>query len=139
MIVVIRISGLIGIEKRKREALERLMLRKKFTAILIHEKELPKLLNVKDFIAFGKIDEKTLRMLLAARGKKDNKPLSAVTDSIVKGLLEEKTTLKKEGLKPYFGLHPPRGGFKNKSLKLGYPIGVTGKNDKINELIQRML
>ena len=139
MIIAIRMAGQIGIEKRKDDALDRLMLRRKFNAILIPEKELPKIFNVKDLIAYGKIDEKTLTALLAARGKKDNKPLASVNDSLVKGLLEEKTTLKKEGLKPYFGLHPPKGGFKNKSLKLGYPRGVTGKNDRINELVMRML
>jgi len=139
MIIAIRITGQIGVERRKHDALDRLMLRRKFTAVLLPENEMPKILNVKDLIAYGKIDEKTLRALLAARAKKNGKPLSAVNDSLVKGLLEEKTSLKKEGLQPYFGLHPPKGGFKNKSLKLGYPRGVLGKNDKINELVMRML
>ncbi len=139
MIIAIRMAGQIGIERRRADALDRLMLKRKFTAVLVPEKELQKLFNVKDFIAYGKIDEKTLRALLAARGKKNGKILSAVPESIVKSLLEEKTTLGKEGMQRYFGLHPPKGGFKNKSLKLGYPRGVTGKNDKINELIMRML
>ncbi|MBU2523546.1 MAG: 50S ribosomal protein L30 [Nanoarchaeota archaeon] len=139
MIAIIRMHGMIGLDRKKADALDRLMLRGKFSCVLLPASEMPKIFNVKDLVAYGEIDEKTLRMLLAARGKKNNKFLEAVPEALVKGLLGEKTTLKKEGLKPYFGLHPPKGGFKNKSLKLGYPQGVTGKNDKINELIQRML
>lgn len=139
MKVVIRMKGLVGVEKTMVNSLDRLMLRKRFSCILLPEKEMDKIFNVKDFVAYGDIDEKTLKMLLAARGKKGNKKLDAVPESLVKGLMEEKTTLRKEGLNPVMGLHPPKGGFKGKSLKLPYPQGLTGKNDKINELIQRML
>jgi len=138
MIVVVRMAGMIGIKRNIRDSLDRLMLRKKYACVLLPKKEMDKIFNVKDFVSFGEIDEKTLRMLLAARAKKDNKNLASVNDSLVKGLLEEKTTLRKEGLKPYMNLHPPIGGFK-KSTKLLYPRGVLGKHDQINELIQRML
>lgn len=138
MIIAIRIHGLIGVEKSKKEALERLMLRKKYCCILLREKELPKIINVKDLVAFGKMDEKTLRMLLAARARKNSKPLMNVSDDLVKKLIDDKTTLREEGLKPYMNLHPPRGGFK-KSTKLSYPRGILGKNDDIIGLIQRML
>ena len=99
---------------------------------------MPKIFNIKDHVMYEKIDEKTLKALLAARGRKGNKPLSAVNDEMVKALLEEKTSLRKEGLKPYFRLHPPRGGWK-KSTRLAYPAGILGKNEKINEWIGKML
>ncbi len=138
MIALIRIRSSIGLEKKKKDALDRLMLRKKYCCVLLPEKELPKVLNVKDHVIYGKINEKTLRKLLAERGRKNNKPLSSINDELLKSLMEEKTNLKKEGLKPYFNLHPPRGGFK-KSTKLAYPKGVLGKNEKINEIIMQML
>ena len=138
MIVVIRIDGRIGVERSKREAMERLMLRHKYNCILLPEKEMEKVFNIKDKVMYGSMDEKTLKMLLAARGKKDNKPLTVVKDELVKALLEDRTTMKKEGLKPYFRLHPPRGGWK-KSLRLAYPRGVLAKNDQINEWIVKML
>jgi len=78
MIAVIRIDGRIGVEKSKREAMERLLLRHKYNCILLPEKEMPKVFNIKDKVMYGKIDEKTLKMLLSARGKKNNKPLAAV-------------------------------------------------------------
>ena len=59
-------------------------------------------------------------------------------DEMVKALLEDKTTLRKEGLKPYLRLHPPRGGWK-KSTRLAYPTGILGKNEKISEWIGKML
>ena len=40
-------------------------------------------------------------------------------------------------IKPFFRLHPPRGGIKS---KVHFPKGVLGNNkEKINELIMRML
>ena len=138
MIIAIRIIGNIGMTKLKRDSLDRLMLRNKYNAVLLPEGEMPKIFNVKDEVMFGKIDEKTLKELLAKRGRKGNKPLSAVNDSMVKALLEEKTSLRKEGLKPYFRLHPPIGGWK-RSTKLPYPVGILGKNEKINEWVMRML
>lgn len=138
MIIVIRIDGKIGVTKVKREALDRLMLRNKYNCVLLPEKEMAKVFNVKDHVMYGKIDEKTLKALIAARGRKDNKPLSSVKDEMVKALLEDKTSLRKEGLKPYFRLHPPRGGWK-KSTRLAYPIGILGNNEKISEWIGKML
>lgn len=35
------------------------------------------------------------------------------------------------------GLKPPKGGFKSK--KLHYPKGVLGRNEKINEIIKKMI
>jgi len=40
-------------------------------------------------------------------------------------------------LKPFFRLHPPRGGLKNS--KEPFPKGVLGYNKEINELVERML
>ena len=40
-------------------------------------------------------------------------------------------------LKPFFRLHPPRGGIKS---KIHFPKGVLGNNkEKINDLVERML
>ena len=42
------------------------------------------------------------------------------------------------GLKPFFRLHPPRGGIESKKHS-GVGKGVLGENKKINDLIRRML
>ena len=46
--------------------------------------------------------------------------------------------LKEIGLKPFFRLHPPRGGLK--SSKKQFPRGVLGNHkQEINKLIEKML
>lgn len=122
MIAVIRISGQIGLKKEIAETLNRLRLKTKYSCVLIDEnkKELIGMVKkVRDFVAYGKIDEETQKELISKRGKKD---------------------LKESGrVKPYFRLHPPRGGIESKR-HFGVGKGVLGNNkNKINELIRRML
>jgi len=118
MIAVIRISGLVNVKKPIAETLERLRLRKKYTCVLIDEKNtelMGMVKKVKDFVAYGTISKEMEKNLIEARGKKDA-----------------------EGnLKPWFGLHPPRKGIRS---KLHYPKGALGNHgDDINKLIERML
>lgn len=111
MIVVIRIKGLVKIDKDKQETLFRLRLRRKYSCVLINEDDkvrLGMLKDVQDFVSYGEIDKDTLELLKKERDRG----------------------------KEFFRLHPPRGGIK---AKLPYPKGVLGHNKKINELIRRML
>ena len=125
------------------EALDRLRLRKKYTCVLIDDKkpEMAGMLKVvKDFVAFGEIDEKTLEELLRARGRKIGDKKARVEESetakLAKEILAGKNMIEL-GLKPFFGLHPARGGINSKK---NYPKGVLGNHrEKINDLIRRML
>jgi large subunit ribosomal protein L30 len=115
--VVIRISGIVGVPKDIENTLYRLKLRKKYVCVVINanNKAARGLLEkVKYYVAYGEINKETYDKLVKARGKKiDGK------------------------LKPFFRLHPPRGGINS---KLQYPKGVLGDNKKdINKLIERML
>jgi large subunit ribosomal protein L30 len=140
MIAVIRISGMIEIPKEVQETLYRLRLRKKFACVLLSEKpeNIGMLSVARNFVAFGKINQETLVELLKVRGKSTKKE-KIDAEKVASGLLESKTEKKLEdfNLKPFFSLHPPRGGIHS---KLHYPKGVLGDNqDKINDLIRRML
>ena len=139
MIAVIRISGLVNLRSDTKETLERLGLRKKYTCILVDEnlKEIMGMVKkVRDFVAYGKIEEETLTKLLKARMQPIDKKQVRDGDVIAKELLKGKK-LKELNLKPFFRLHPPRKGIKS---KLHYPKGVLGDNKKdINKLIERML
>jgi len=121
MIAVIRIKGMVGIKKSVAETLHRLRLRKKYVCVVLEKptkEQLGMIKRVKDFVAYGEIDEKTYKELQAKRGQKDS------------------TTGK---LKPFFRLHPPRGGIESKK-HFGVGKGVLGNNkEKINDLIRRML
>jgi len=120
MIAAIRIKGQVGLDSGVKETLHRLRIRRKY-ACVVFEKPTPEQIgmikSVKDFIAYGEIDKETYKELVEKRGKKD-----------------------KDGkLKPFFGLHPARGGMETKK-HFGVGKGVLGDNkNKINELVRRML
>lgn len=140
MIAIIRISGQIGMKMKEKETLERLGLRKKYSCVIVNENpdNLGMLNRIKNFVAFGKIDEKTLIELIKARGKQIGKRNAKVEnpEKIAKEIIAGKSA-SELGMKPWFGLHPARGGIETKQH---YPKGVLGNhNEKINELIMRML
>jgi large subunit ribosomal protein L30 len=90
MIAVIRIRGQVALNKEVKETLFRLRLRRKYTCIALEptKEQFGMIKKVRDFVSYGEISEDTYKKLIEARGKKD-----------------------KEGkLKPFFRLHPPRGG-----------------------------
>jgi len=138
MILVIRISGMVEIPKNVQLTLDRMRLRRKYSAILLRESdETMKLLqSVRNFVAFGDVTDETLTMLIEKRAESvDKKKIDA--KSIVSGLKNK--DLSDLGLKPFFRLHSPRGGINS---KLHFPIkdGVLGDNkNKINDLVRRML
>jgi large subunit ribosomal protein L30 len=138
MIAIIRISGMIGLKRGMKETLDRLRLRRKFSCVIIPEenKELMGMvIKVKDHVAFGNIDDKTLKELIKARAKPIGEEKIS-PEKILEGLKSGKK-LKELGVKSFFRLHPPRGGIKTKEH---FPKGVRGNNkEAINKLIGRML
>jgi large subunit ribosomal protein L30 len=140
MIAIIRISGMVEIPREVQETLFRMRLRKKFCLVLLSEKpeNIGMLKVVRNFVAFGGINRETLVELIKKRGKSTKKE-KIDADKIASELLEGKTEKKLEdlGLKPFFSMHPPRGGIDS---KIHSPKGVLGDNkEKINDLIRRML
>jgi len=137
ILAVIRIEGMVKVRKDVAETLDRLRLRRKYACVLVdsnNEGKMGMLKKVKHFVAYGEIDDKTLKELIDSRGSSIEGKIDS--DKIVKGLLGGKK-LKDLGLKPFFRLHPPRKGIKS---KLQFPKGVLGNNGvKINDLIRRML
>lgn len=152
----VRIRGSPGMNRKILDTLTMLRMNKVNHGVLIRSKpsNLGMLRKCKDYIAYGKIDEKTLITLLRVRGRVEgNKPL---TDEHIKNLTEYKTIkeLAKaliEGnieyrnsdiykIKPVFRLHPPKKGHRG-SIKNAYGEGGTlGYVDNyINELIYKMI
>jgi large subunit ribosomal protein L30 len=119
MIAVIRIKGDVGLDKEVRETLNRLRIRRKYACVVFEKpskEQIGMIERVKDFVAFGEINQETYKELKEKRGKEvDGK------------------------MKPFFRLHPPRGGIDSKK-HFGVKKGVLGNNkEKINDLIKRML
>ena len=115
VVAVIRITGQLGLRKEVKDTLYRLKLRRKLVCILIEETDEVKMgmvKKIKEFVTYGKIEDKFVKELETKRGK--------------------------DKAKGFYRLHPPIGGFK-KSTKLPAPKGILGKNDNIDKLLRRML
>ncbi len=139
MILVIRISGAVDNKKEIEETLFRLRLRKKYTAALIlpTENNLKILKKLRNHIAYGDINKETLLMLIEKRGVFISNSKKGISEKIIEQL--EKNPLKSD-IKPFFRLHPPRGGIDSKKHFGVSKKAVLGDNkEKINELARRML
>ena len=137
MIAIIRIKGKVDINGDVEETLERLRVRRKYACVVLREnKTLEGMIKkVRDFVAYGSIDKETLVELIKQRGQSTGGKIDAAKIA-EEFLTKTNKKLADLGIKPFFRLHPPRGGIKS---KLHYPKGVLGENKKINELIRRML
>ncbi len=139
MILVIRISGLVEVPRDVQETLFRLRLRKKYSAILLKDTpaNLKLLKTIRNFAAYGQINKETLYSLIEKRAQLIDKKKKINALEIIEQL--DKKPLQDLNIKPFFRLHPPRGGIDS---KLHFPIkkGVLGDNkEDINELVRRML
>ncbi len=113
MILVLRIAGQVKNRVKDNETLKRLKMNKKFTAILVDEKDVVRMGMVRavgHMVAYGSVDGVFVKEL-----KKARKDVDGV----------------------HF-LHPPRGGFK-RSSRLPTPKGILGKHEDIVKLVGRML
>ncbi len=139
MIIVIRISGLVEVPRNIQETLYRLRLRRKYSAVLLQPSasSFKLLKKMRNFVAYGDLNKETLLLLLEKRAQLINKKKKIDVEKIITEM--EKKSLQDLGLKPFFRLHPPRGGIDS---KLHFPIrkGVLGDNKvEINDLVRRML
>lgn len=139
MFIAIRISGMVKIPKVVEEGLYRARLRRKYSAVLLKEtEENHKLLKkLRNYVAYGKIDTKTLAELLSKRAQPLKKDEKIDAEKVMKDI--DKKPLSELGIKPFFRLHPPRKGIESKK-HAGVGKGVLGDNkEKINDLVRRML
>ena len=89
--------------------------------------------------------------LLKSRGKLSNtkllddgalkalgfKTYADLAQAIIKGETTDRLSVK--GLKPYFGLSPPKGGFKRSSRRQFREGGILGENPLLPEIVRRMI
>jgi large subunit ribosomal protein L30 len=148
-IAVIRIAGKQGLTKEIKDTFKLLRLYKKYTCIIIPNTPnyIGMIKKVKDFVTWGEVNKETMEKLLEQRGKlAGNAKLTDQKDinisEFVNQVFEGKKKIKDlPGLKTFFRLHPPVGGFETKGTKKPFSIGgVLGyRKDKINELIIKMI
>jgi large subunit ribosomal protein L30 len=143
MIAVVRVRGIRKVNPKIRKTLELLRLNRPNHCVVLKgsKQDIGMLRVVKDYIAFGEIDEETLFRLLYKRGTKGSKKLKELMEKdkikeAAKGIAGGKTRIPDIG-DPVFMLHPPRKGYRN--TKKMYPFGDLGKRDDMNLLLRRMM
>lgn len=143
MFAVIRVRGIRKIKPRVKRALELLRLHKPNHCVVVPEnRSTAKMLNiVRDYVAYGVVDEKTLAKLLFQRGKNGSSWLREKMDrnaitQLAADIMNGKKKLS-EVASPVFCLRPPRKGYKN--IKLYYPKGDLGRHEHIERLLNRMV
>lgn len=139
MIIAIRISGLVDMPRKLEETLYRIRLRKKYSAVLIHPKpEIIKLLKkIRNHIAYGDISKETLKLLIEKRAVPKDRSKKVNVEKTIEQIEKNSKNL---DIKPFFSLHPPRGGIDSKKHFGTSKKAVLGDNkDKINDLVRRML
>jgi large subunit ribosomal protein L30 len=121
LLAVILIRGTINAKKDIVATLDKFKLRQRLSCSVMPDTSSNRaaLQKCKDYTAFGTITDETHKSLVEKRGEKNK-------DGTLKG---------------YFRLHPPRGGFERKGIKIPYGVGgaLGNRKEKMNELIKRML
>jgi large subunit ribosomal protein L30 len=153
--LVVRMKGTVNIPNWAQSTLDNLHLNKKFRATLVPENEqtLGMLRKIKEIVAWTSVEESFIREFVEKKGRyTSTKLLSSnkesqvdnekVTDinKVVSDISKNESFLSKiSGLKPWFALNPPKGGFKKKSKVLYSQNGILGENRDLVELVRRMM
>jgi large subunit ribosomal protein L30 len=151
MYVAIKVRSNVKIKHGLGMTMDLLRLNRVNHCVLIPDKQLSMLKKVDAYITYGRIDEKTLALVLEKRGRlAGNKRLTEIVlkekklgtfTELAKKLLEEKTTLIQAGIKPVFRLNAPKKGHARAGIKTPFAMGgaLGNRKNAINTLILRMM
>jgi len=124
-LAAILIRGPVHVDPEVLDTLHHLRLRNKHICVVLANSPTVNgmLKRCRDYITWGEISPETLQELKTKRTK---------------------TTISANGTpqpKPYFRLHPPRGGFERKGIKAPFTLGGSFgyRGQAINTLIKKML
>jgi len=153
-IALIRIRGSVKVKKEVEDTMKLLKLYNKHTCVIVGSSKtvIGMIKKIKDHITWGELNEETFKQLLEKRGRLAGKQrlsesyLKEKTKLGINEFVKEFFEFKKElkdipGLKTFFKLCSPQGGFERKGIKTPFSMGgVLGyRKEKINDLIIRML
>jgi large subunit ribosomal protein L30 len=153
-LLVVNLHGLINVPRGTRETLIQLGIGKRFAAAVVGDDPVSwgSVHLCKDYVAWAPLDAELLTALLKSRGRRSNsktlddeglkalgfKAYADLAQAILAG--ETSSTLSSvKGLKPFFGLSPPRGGFKRSSRRAFREGGILGENPLLPEIVRRMI
>jgi len=149
MFAIVRLRGEVNTRPEIRDTLDMLRISRINHCVVVKEDPHYRgmIQKVKDYVAWGKIDENTLAMLLEKRGRlSGNRRLTeqfmkekgyASVKELAEAVNTGTVSLKDLGIKPVFRLHPARKGLKG-TKKTARQGGDLGFRDDIADLIVRM-
>jgi large subunit ribosomal protein L30 len=149
--LVVRIKGTVNIPRWAQTTLDGLNLDRRFRATIVPESDeyLGMLRKVKEEVAWTRADAGIVKELLEKRGRKTGyKPISKSDlpkeyksiDDLATAIAGNKVAMSKlQGIKPWFALGPPKGGFKRKTKTQYAQNGILGEDGALVEIVKRML
>lgn len=149
-LAVILIRGMVNIHPDVKKTLDLLRLKQKHACVVIDNNEVNKgmLQKVKDYTTYGVIEESFFKEMLDKRGELVGKAKVSTskidTAKLAKEYFADKIKLRdfeEKGVKPFFRLHPPVGGFERKGIKMPFTKGgvLGSRKEAISVLIGKML
>ncbi len=152
LLLVLNLHGAINSSGPVRKALGELKVVRRFSASVVpgDASTLGTLKLCKDHVAWAPVDADLLATLLKKRGMvSTTKALDSASlkkmgykdhDDLASKMIEGEMRLSAvEGLRPFFRLAPPKGGFKRSMRRASSEKGVLGSNPQLGELVRRML
>jgi large subunit ribosomal protein L30 len=144
--LVVRIRGSVNVPESSKATLTHLNLDKKFRATIIPENRhsLGMLRKVKELVAWTSTEPGFVKELLEKKGRKvgpsDWSGEYKSIEELASAISNDKATMSKiHGIKPWFALNPPRGGFKRKTKKQYGEGGILGEDKELMDIARRML
>jgi large subunit ribosomal protein L30 len=167
--LVVRMKGTVNVPRWANLTLENLHLNKKFRATIIPENEqtLGMLRKIKELVSWSSVDDAFLKEFIekkartsasklatapttnTANGLNNNDAESNIEDkthqnadlgTVITTISQNQTYLSKiSGIKPWFALNPPKGGFRKKSKRSYSQNGILGENKELITLVKRMM
>jgi len=150
MFAIVRLRGEVNVRPEIKDTLQMLRIHRVNHCVIVNEDPHFRgmIQKVKDYVAWGKIDDDTLAMLLERRGRLSGN--RRLTDQFLKentayrsfqelaaAINSGSVSLKELGLKPIFRLHPARKGLKT-TKKTAQQGGDMGFRQDLADLIKRM-
>ncbi|HYC27061.1 MAG TPA: 50S ribosomal protein L30 [Nitrososphaerales archaeon] len=152
LFLVVNLHGLINSSGPVRKALNELKVERKFSASVVSDDDttVGMLRLCKDRIAWAPVEADLLSTLLKQKGmisgakSLDSAALKGMGykthEELAQAMIKGNLRLSKvAGVRPFFRLAPPKGGFKRSMRKQYTEKGILGRNPKLEEIVRRML
>jgi len=150
MFAIVRLRGEVNVRPEIKDTLAMLRIHRVNHCVVVKEDPHNRgmIQKVKDYVAWGKVDDESLALLLEKRGRlSGNRRLSieflkektsySSFQELATAVNSGSASLKELGIKPVFRLHPPRKGLKT-TKKTAQQGGDIGFRQDLADLIKKM-